>query len=104
MERLGKLKHRLRIAMIYSYAPNGDDLATGIIGDESMDTGGLPASDREALDRAIGDYNQMFGTSYSTDGSKFQNYYKDVSQRLKNREVDLLIVVDMSSPASTRRP
>ena len=95
MERLGKLKHRLRIAMIYSYAPNGDDLATGIIGDESMDTGGLPASDREALDRAIGDYNQMFGTSYSTDGSKFQNYYKDVSQRLKNREVDLLIVVDM---------
>ncbi|GAA0838887.1 HsdR family type I site-specific deoxyribonuclease [Bifidobacterium pullorum subsp. gallinarum] len=95
MERAGTLRHRLRIAMIYSYAPNGDDLATGIIADESMDAAGLPASDREALEQAIGDYNRMFGTSYSTDGARFQNYYKDVSQRLKNREIDLLIVVDM---------
>lgn len=91
----GELKHPLKIAMIYSYAPNGDDLATGIIADESMDAGQLDASDREALEVAIEDYNAMFGTSFSTDGAKFQNYYKDVSQRLKSRELDMLVVVDM---------
>ena len=91
----GELRHPLKIAMIYSYAPNGDDLATGIIADESMDAGQLDASDREALEVAIEDYNAMFGTSFSTDGAKFQNYYKDVSQRLKSRELDMLVVVDM---------
>lgn len=92
----GELKGRpLKIAMIYSYAPNGDDLSTGIIADESMDPSLLNGSDREALEAAIDDYNAMFGTSYSTDGAKFQNYYKDVSQRLKKRELDMLIVVDM---------
>lgn len=94
-ERAGTLKRRLKVAMIYSYAANGDDLATGIISDESMSPTGLSASDREALDSAIEDYNALFGTSFSTDGAKFQNYYKDVSQRLKSREVDMIIVVDM---------
>ena len=94
-ERAGTLKRRLKVAMIYSYAANGDDLATGIISDESMSPTGLSASDREALDSAIEDYNALFGTSFSTDGAKFQNYYKDVSQRLKSRELDMIIVVDM---------
>lgn len=92
----GELKGKpLKIAMIYSYAPNGDDLATGIIADESMETAQLDASDREALEAAIEDYNAMFDMSFSTDGAKFQSYYKDVSQRLKKRELDMLIVVDM---------
>ena len=91
----GSTKPFLKVAMIYSYAPNGDDLATGIIADESMDTAQLDASDRDALDAAISDYNAIFGTSFSTDGAKFQNYYKDVSLRLKSRGLDMLIVVDM---------
>lgn len=94
-EQAGTLKRRLKVAMIYSFAANGDDLAEGIIADETMSTKGLSASDREALDAAIADYNALFGTSFSTDGKGFDNYYKDVSMRLKKRELDMLIVVDM---------
>ena len=94
-EAAGTLKRRLKVAMIYSFAANGDDVAEGIIADETMSTKGLSASDREALDVAIGDYNALFGTSFSTDGKGFDNYYKDVSMRLKSRELDMLIVVDM---------
>ncbi len=86
---------RLKVAMIYSFAANGDELAEGIIADESMSTDGLTVSDREALEAAIADYNAMFGTPYSTDGKGFDNYYKDVSKRLKSRDLDMLIVVDM---------
>ena len=81
---------RLKIATIYSYAPNVD------IEDESPeDTEGLDQSSREFLEECIKDYNAMFGTSYDTSADKFQNYYKDLSLRMKNREIDLLIVVNM---------
>lgn len=81
---------RLKIATIYSYAPNAD------IDDETPeDTAGLDQSSREFLDECIADYNEMFGTSYDTSADKFQNYYKDLSLRVKNREIDLLIVVNM---------
>lgn len=94
-EAAGTLARKLKVAMIYSYAPNGDDASAGIISDESMATDKLSASDRSALDAAIANYNQQFATSFSTDNKGFDNYYKDISQRLKKRELDLLIVVDM---------
>lgn len=87
---------QLKVAMIYSFSPNGEDPLDGEIDDEnSDDPSALNTSDREALDESIRDYNQMFGLSYSTDSKKFADYYKDVSLRMKNREIDLLIVVNM---------
>ena len=86
---------KLRVAIIYSYGANEGE-ADGILDEEnSEDTSGLDQSSRDFLDAAIRDYNQMFRTNYSTDGDKFQNYYKDVSLRMKNKELDLLIVVNM---------
>ena len=86
---------RLKIAVIYSYGANEEE-ADGILDEEnSEDTSALDASSRDFLERAIADYNAMFHTNYSTDGDKFQNYYKDVSLRMKNKELDLLIVVNM---------
>jgi len=88
-------RKRLRIAVIYSYGANEEE-ADGILDEEnSEDTSALDAGSREFLDAAIADYNAMFHTNYSTDGDKFQNYYKDVSLRMKNKELDLLIVVNM---------
>ena len=91
---------KLRIATIFSYGANedvgddGDD--NGHLAEEnSEDTSALDQSSRDFLEEAIKDYNQMFHTNYSTDGDKFQNYYKDVSLRMKNKELDLLIVVNM---------
>ena len=85
----------LKIAVIYSYAPNEEE-ETGILGEEnSEDTSALDQTARDFLDSAIKDYNKMFQTSYDTSGEKFQNYYKDVSLRMKNKELDLLIVVNM---------
>jgi type I restriction enzyme R subunit len=85
---------RLRMAIIYSYAANEADPEEG---EENNDnTEGLDASSREFLERAIKeDYNPMFGTSYDTSADKFPNYYKDVSLRMKNREIDILVVVNM---------
>lgn len=86
---------KLRIAVIYSYGANEAE-ADGILDEEnSEDTSNLEQSARDFLDDAIKDYNLMFHTNYSTDGDKFQNYYKDVSLRMKNKELDLLIVVNM---------
>jgi type I restriction enzyme R subunit len=86
---------RLRVALIYSYGANEEE-ADGILDEEnSEDTSALDSTSREFLERAIADYNAMFHTNYSTDGDKFQNYYKDVSLRMKNKELDLLIVVNM---------
>ncbi|MEA4965372.1 MAG: type I restriction endonuclease subunit R [Oscillospiraceae bacterium] len=86
---------RLRIATIFSYGANEEE-TDGILDEEnSEDTSNLDQSSREFLDAAIRDYNAMFHTNYSTDGDKFQNYYKDVSLRMKNKELDLLIVVNM---------
>lgn len=85
----------LRVAMIYSYGENEAE-ADGLLDEEnSEDTKDLDPTSREALDKAIADYNELFKTNYSTDGSHFQNYYKDVSLRMKNKELDLLIVVNM---------
>ena len=84
----------LKIATIYTYSPNEEE-PDGLVGDEDMDTTVMDASSRDALDQAIMDYNLMFHTNFSTDGDRFENYYKDLSQRMKNREIDILIVVNM---------
>ena len=85
----------LRIATIYSYGANEAE-ADGILDEENPeDTSALDQTARDFLDGAIRDYNKLFHTNYSTDGDKFQNYYKDVSLRMKNKELDLLIVVNM---------
>lgn len=86
---------KLKVAVIYSYAPNEEE-ADGLLGEEnSEDTSALDQTSRDFLDEAIMDYNMMFHTNYSTDADRFQNYYKDVSLRMKNKELDLLIVVNM---------
>ncbi len=85
----------LRVAVIYSYGANEGE-SDGILDEEnSENTDGLDATSRDFLDEAIRDYNEMFHTNYSTDGERFQSYYKDVSLRMKNKELDLLIVVNM---------
>lgn len=89
-------KHKnLTIATIFSFAPNEEDSADGILADESFDTDALDQSSRDFLEMAIDDYNKLFKTSYNTSAKEFENYYKDVSQRVKNREIDLLLVVNM---------
>lgn len=85
----------LKIAVIYSYGANEEE-ADGILDEENPeDTSALDQTARDFLDSAILDYNQMFHTNYDTSSDKFQNYYKDVSLRMKNKELDLLIVVNM---------
>ena len=89
-------KHKdLTIATIYSYAPNEEDNSNGILKDEEFETDLLDQSSREFLDFAIGEYNKKFKTNFSSEGNGFQDYYKDLSDRVKNRKVDLLIVVNM---------
>ena len=88
-------QRRLKVALIYSYGANEAE-ADGILDEENPeDTSALDKSSRDFLETAIADYNEMFRTNYSTDGDKFQNYYKDVSLRMKNKDLDLLIVVNM---------
>ncbi len=90
---------QLRIATIYTYNANEEEVDEwGFEGDENPEgVGSLDSSSRDALEAAIKDYNQMWtpNTNYSTDGDSFQSYYKDVSLRMKNKEIDLLIVVGM---------
>ena len=89
-------KHRdLTIATIFSFAPNEEDSADGILEDESFDTEGLDQSSRDFLKMAIDDYNGIFKTNFDTSSKGFQDYYKDLSDKVKKREVDLLIVVNM---------
>lgn len=86
---------KLRIATIFSYGANEEE-TDGILDEEnSEDTTRLDQSSRDFLDGAIKDYNEIFHTNYDTSSDKFQNYYKDVSLRMKNKELDLLIVVNM---------
>ena len=86
---------KLKIAVIYSYGANEEE-SDGILDEEnSEDTSALDATSRDFLEAAIGDYNATFHTNYDTSSDKFQNYYKDVSLRMKNKELDLLIVVNM---------
>ena len=85
----------LRVATIYSYGANEEE-SDGLLDEEnSEDTSALDQGSRDFLDACIRDYNEMFHTNYSTDGDRFQNYYKDVSLRMKNKELDILIVVNM---------
>ena len=85
---------KLKIALIYSFGPNESDDGSGLP-DESFDVESLDTPSRDFLDAAIDDYNEMFSTSFDTSSLGFQNYYKDVSERLKNRELDMVIVVNM---------
>jgi len=86
---------RLKVGLIFSYGANDAVDDDGTLSDEEFDTFGLSMDARSFLEDAIQDYNGMFGTSYDTSADSFQNYYKDLSQRLKNRELDLVIVVNM---------
>ncbi|MGJ0481056.1 HsdR family type I site-specific deoxyribonuclease [Pantoea agglomerans] len=85
----------LRVATIYSFAANEEQSAVGDITDESFDVSAMNSSAKEFLDAAIEDYNIHFKTNYRTDSVGFQNYYRDLAQRVKNQDIDLLIVVGM---------
>jgi len=85
----------LTIATIYSFATNEEDTADGILDDEGFETDLLDQSSREFLDFAINEYNKKFKTNFSSEGNGFQDYYKDLSDKVKKREIDLLIVVNM---------
>ena len=86
----------LKIATIFSYAANEAQVAIGEIDDESFSPADLAdISSKEFLSSCIADYNQLFGTNFTINGNDFQNYYRDLAKRVKNREVDLLIVVGM---------
>ncbi len=86
----------LKIATIFSYAVNESQVAIGEIDDESFSPADLAdISSKEFLSSCIDDYNQLFGTNFTINGNDFQNYYRDLAKRVKNREVDLLIVVGM---------
>ncbi len=86
----------LKVGMIYSFGANEAEDKNGFIDDEnSDDTTGLDVVSRDSLESAIKNYNAYFHTDYDTSSEKFQNYYKDVSLRMKNKELDILIVVNM---------
>lgn len=85
---------RLKVGIIYSYAANEAE-TDDLLAEEDFDTDALGGDARSFLEDAIQDYNEMFGTSFDTSADKFQNYYKDLSLRLKRREIDLVIVVNM---------
>ncbi|MBS9319187.1 HsdR family type I site-specific deoxyribonuclease [Escherichia coli] len=85
----------LRVATIFSFATNEEQNAIGEISDETFDTSAMDSSAKEFLDAAIREYNGHFKTNFSTDSNGFQNYYRDLARRVKNQDVDLLIVVGM---------
>lgn len=85
---------RLKVGLIFSFAANEAE-ADGLLGEEEFETDHLDKTSRDFLEHAIADYNAMFATSFDTSADKFQNYYKDLSERLKKRELDLVIVVNM---------
>lgn len=88
------IDNNLKVAIIYSYGVN-DELNDGLSDENNESIGNLDKSSRDFLELAIQDYNGLFNTSYDTSSEKFQNYYKDVSLRMKNREIDILIVANM---------
>lgn len=83
------------IAAIFTFAANEEAYGNGILADETFDTDRMDASSRDALDRIMTDYNKQFGTAFTTDGKSFDRYYRDLCRRMKNREIDLLVVVNM---------
>jgi type I restriction enzyme R subunit len=98
-EELNKLQKDsdkpLKIATIFSFAANEEQSAIGEIVDENFEPSAMDVTAKEFLTKAINDYNAMFKTSYSVDSNEFQNYYRDLAKRVKNKEVDLIIVVGM---------
>ena len=89
------VKNPLKIATIFSFAANEEQDAIGDIADESFEVEAMNSTAKEFLKSAIDDYNNYFATNYDVDGKSFQNYYRDLAKRVKNKEVDLLIVVGM---------
>lgn len=85
----------LKIATIFSFAANEEQSAIGEIVDETFEPVAMDVSAKEFLTKAINDYNAMFKTSYGVDSNEFQNYYRDLAKRVKNKEIDLIIVVGM---------
>ncbi|RXG18397.1 type I restriction enzyme R subunit [Leeuwenhoekiella aestuarii] len=85
----------LKIATIFSFAANEEQSAVGEIPDESFEPSAMDLSAKEFLTKAINDYNTMFKTSFGVDSKEFQNYYRDLAKRVKNQDVDFLIVVGM---------
>ena len=85
----------LKIATIFSYAANEEQNAIGDITDETFEPSAMDVSAKEFLEKVIADYNAMFKTSFSLESKSFENYYRDLSNRVKNQEVDLMIVVGM---------
>lgn len=94
-KQLEEKQKDLTIATIFSYATNEEDVVDGIMDDEGFETELLDQSSREFLDFAIEEYNKKFKTNFSSEGNGFQDYYKDISDKVKNKEIDLLIVVNM---------
>lgn len=94
-KQLEEKQKDLTIATIYSFAANEEDTADGILDDEGFEIELLDQSSREFLDFAIKEYNKKFKTNFSSEGNGFQDYYKDLSDKVKHREIDLLIVVNM---------
>ena len=94
-KQLEEKQKDLTIATIYSYVQNEEDTSDGILDDEGFETDLLDKSSREFLDFAIDEYNKKFKTNFSSEGNGFQDYYKDLSDKVKHREIDLLIVVNM---------
>ena len=89
------LSKRLRVATIFSFAPNEEQSQAGEVSEENFEPEAMDLTSKEFLQRAISDYNQMYQTNYSIDSSSFQNYYRDLAQRMRDQQVDLLIVVGM---------
>lgn len=106
-KRKAEGKHKLKVATIFSYTSNEEDKdADGILdeGGEIIGGEGGDPHTREKLENFIGDYNAMFGTAYSTkDTQSFYNYYRDIGKKVRDRKVDLLLVVNMFSPVLTAR-
>lgn len=85
----------IRIATIFSFAANEEQSAIGEILDETFEPSAMDSSAKEFLTKAIDDYNKLFKTNYGVEGNEFQNYYRDLAKRVKEKEIDLLIVVGM---------
>lgn len=92
-ELQSKIGTNLKIATIFSYNPNEDAEESFL--EEEFETDKMEQSSRDFLENAISDYNKMFSTNWDSSADKFQSFYKDVSMRVKNREIDILIVVNM---------
>lgn len=86
---------RLKVATIYSFAANEERNVIGDIPDENFEPSAMESTAKEFLDKVISDYNNYFKTNFSTNGNEFQNYYKDLSKKVKDKKIDILIVVGM---------